>query len=414
MSVIFVKSILAAVGILATLLIYHRKIRTPSCIGIVIVLFYTARITSLLLLHLAFRWPVPPDTEFYYNHAIWLLEGQVPNRDFSSPYGFLFTYLLAVPVAIVRQPVSISILFQSAEALGAYFIFRTLRGVVGQESAGRACVLYLVNPLVLVSLWLTGQDECLLILVLGVALLLIRSSRSVMSGILAALLFYLTKLFSIWTLGPMMLTRPRRAWYGAVATAVVVTGVAIGIGSNLFSVDSERSNGVDELGKLMTSGNIWYLISFKAPHLAASMVPAVVTLVALGAAGASLCALRRAMDDAVFVLYGTALFTMVFQCTYRMTFGQYVSLAVPAFLALFALRPRYSYVIPLMAVWTAFLALDHTVYYRVFRGANDIALPAFVIFVVCQVLLVAGNWGMLGVIGLLARDARREPAQQDG
>ncbi len=308
--------------------------RLPG-VGVLCAAYLLVRLATLLLVHKILHLKIPSDIPGYVDQGMQVLHGAVPLRDFASPYGFLFHYVLAAAIWIKPSPLAIMFAFQIGECLGLWLLLRAVQSRLPDRAVDRELfVLYALNPLIVVSLWLGGQDECLLILVLGVAVTLATARTNPLQSVLPALLLLTTKIFALWILAPLLrVQRLGQAMLMGIWIVVAMAAVSIISGSVPQSFRFSRDQGQDDLSSMTTSGNAWYWLEHAA-HRPLGVPAAALCLLALAAAALWLYPRARGADPLRYVLVGTALCGLTYQVFYKMTFPAYLAPGIAALLAL--------------------------------------------------------------------------------
>jgi hypothetical protein len=375
--------------------------RLPSA-GLLCAGYLMARIAGLWIVHKGLGIAMPSDVPGYFEHALRVGGGEVPNREFSTPYGFLFNYLMAASVTIWRDPFSILVMLQIAECLGLYLLIRAVVAATGDRRDGALLLLvYATNPIVALNLWLGGQDESMLTLVLGSAAVLATSTRRWLVMGLPAMLFVASKLFSAWILAPLALSR---SWWDrlgmAAGLAACLTFIKLS-GAALFSFEFSRQQGsADQLGSAQTSGNLWYLMTQITPAPLPSYVSTGLTLTALLLVGVWLWLRADRVPALWLVLVGTALFGLCFQVTFRMTSSPYLAPCVAALAAVLVMRHGST---AALAAWSGLWSFEGTLWYRL-RDLLPGSAVMRVVFDLYEVVLVGSTiFVLVWTLTLLSR-----------
>jgi len=336
--------------------------RLPG-LALLCVTYLIVRVVGLWVIHKGLGVTLPSDVPGYFEHALRILGGEVPNREFSTPYGFLMNYLMAAAAFIYRDPFSILVMFQIGECLGLYLLLRAVVRQTGDARDGALLLLvYATNPLIAINLWLGGEDESLLVLALGAAAVLSTSRRTLAVMGLPAILFSTSKLLSAWILAPLALAR---GWWERLGMAVglaALLGLIKLSGAALLSFDFARPEGTsDQLASVQTSGNLWYLITEVLHVQVPGYLPTALALVTLAGAGGWLWLEARRIPPLSLVLIGTAVLGLCFQVTYRMTAPPYLAPAAAAMAAILVMQNASTGV---LALWLGLWSFENTVWFR--------------------------------------------------
>ena len=347
-------------------------VRLPNAATLCLI-YLLVRIVALWVMHKALGIAVPSDVPGYFEHALRIVGGEIPNREFSSPYGFLFNYLMAAAVYLHRDPFSILVMLQVGECSGVYLLIRAVVQNTGDARNGVLLLsIYAMNPIVAVNLWLGGQDEEPAGAgnrVGGAARQLHVAPRR--DGTARHSCSPRPSTFSIWILAP---ARSDEELAGALRELAVGFAVVLGLikltGAALISFEfSHAQGGGDQLAAMQTSGNAWYLVTRVLQLQVPGYVPTVIVLLSLAATGGWLWLQSARIPPLPLVLIGSAMLGLCFQITYRMTAPPYLAPAVAALAALLVM-PRASPIRWLpsaigLAVWSGLWSFDETFWYRV-------------------------------------------------
>jgi|HubBroStandDraft_6_1064221.scaffolds.fasta_scaffold169453_1 hypothetical protein len=374
---LFGKLSLSLFFVACSIVVAHQREALRSCAArlpnaaTLCVIYLVARIAALWVMHKGLGIAVPSDVPGYFEHALRIVHGEIPNRDFSSPYGFLFNYLMAAAVYLHRDPFSILVMLQIGECVGVYLLIRAVVQYTGDAGNGVLLLaIYAANPIIGVNLWLGGQDESLLVLVIGSAALLATSTRRFAVMALPAILFAASKLFSLWILAPLALARNWRERFGMAVGFVLVLGLIKLTGAALISFEFSRAQGGgDQLAAMQTSGNLWYLVTKALQLQVPGYLPTAIVLLSLTVVGAWLWRQSERIPPLPLVLLGSAMLGVCFQTTYRMTSPPYLAPAVAALAALLVIpgvpSVRWLRSTIGLAVWSGLWSFDETFWYRV-------------------------------------------------
>lgn len=332
--------------------------------------YLVIRLAGLGVIHEIIGLKIPSDISGYYKHSKYILEGLIPNKDFSTPYSIGFTYLLSGPIKVYNHPLSIVVTFQVAEVLGLFLFLKSIRKFSGRKKVVDIFVLYALNPVIVVNLWLGGQDESLLILVLGVACALtwIRFWPTVATALVS--LFAITKVFSAWILFPAFLTRDNKTRLATIgiAFALLVGLWTVGIDPLQLEFQRSASGGrAHDLSTMITNGNIWYVLKYYFPVVEWSNWAKWTAGISLASAAAFVWWLRpldmcAADMKILYITFSSVVITLTYQVTYAMTFPMYLGPIIPSLL--FISYPN-KYEISVISAWCGLWAFNGTLGYKV-------------------------------------------------
>jgi hypothetical protein len=350
---------------------------------------------GLILVFGILDFPFFMDVPGYVEQAERTLAGEVPNRDFQSPYGIGWVYLNAGMLWLTGSFWGMVALLQLAEMTGIALIARTLPFKT-EDARARLFWLYVFNPISVNSLCLLTQDDALLILLLGVSVwTLDRGGKRLGPGV-AVMGFHLTKLFSAWSLIPFVLGLPRRAFWRTVLTGIASLLLLLALGIQPIAFAFSRSGGTeDALTQRITNGNLWFLLS-QVTEIP-SVLPTGLVLTALGAAALWMLLRRDSMASVPSLLWGCALLTLMFQLGYQMSYPMYLAPALPGLLWCCLQHPGH-------LRWTALVGVSflspwlNPAYFRFFRTGEGGELFRFG-FLMLDAVQVAGL--MVLFVGLI-------------
>ena len=127
MVVIISKFLIAIFGLLiGYILLKNKKFQNFELSQFIIYGFFT-RWIILSVWFFFFEGRVRGDVHGYELHVNWVLEGKVPNRDFSTPYGFYLNYMLSVPYYLFKNPIMIMLTIQLFELLGFCLFYLSIK-----------------------------------------------------------------------------------------------------------------------------------------------------------------------------------------------------------------------------------------------------------------------------------------------
>jgi hypothetical protein len=192
---------------------------------------------------------------YYFDQAQWVLRGMVPYRDFISSYAPLHPYLDAALISLWRTPLAIMLLSMLGELFLLPVWTRAGRDFLPEDDLRAAALLYLGSPISLQFVAIDGQDNVLIALLIGLALLLILRSRETLAGAVFGLSIAAIKFLPLLYAPAFLLTLPRR--WRMTAGAAVVVGMVYG-GFLLFHAPVLVPLHAE--AELRSAGNLPYLV----------------------------------------------------------------------------------------------------------------------------------------------------------
>jgi hypothetical protein len=213
------------------------------------------------------------DVTGYYREAAAALSHKIPFPHISTAYGPLFPYFAALPLMICNSPAAIIALTVIFEIAAMPFWLAIGRRLFGESATRRAGVLYVLNPLVLINVPLTGQNHIWIAFFLAVSIYLVLQGRLVASGLALAASVLVVKFFSL-LFAPVfvVLIFREKSWRGLsrwLAAFALPSGICYGYA---------MAKGLDPIAQIKfhasynASGSLPYLLSifgidFDDPHL---------------------------------------------------------------------------------------------------------------------------------------------------
>jgi hypothetical protein len=209
-------------------------------------------------LHLPVRGDIP---SFYFPEAHWLMQHQLPYRNFPSSYAPLHSFLDAGLLLLWNSPVAIILFAILAECLILPVWLRTARLFASESAVRIAAVLYITSAISLQFVTIDGQDNVVIALLLGLGVLALARRRDALSGAFvsfgAVLIKFLALLFA-----PAFILGARR-WPGWLVGFVATLGLGYGIFTAmhlpvLYPLSAE--------GGLRTASDLPYLLESAAGY----------------------------------------------------------------------------------------------------------------------------------------------------
>jgi len=341
---------------------------------------------------------VSGDVDGFAMHANWVLRGEVPNADFSTPYGFYFSYLTAFLVALFGGAAGIVFGIQCLELAGTYLLGRYVSLERGDEVASKLLLLYFSNPLIISWFMFDGQEEAIILLLL---VFMMYSLQRWWGGIKypsSVLMLLLVKPTTLFFVGPYFVGQKIRTWLIFLGLFLILASPALYLHSTVFGLDFSRG-GVesDGLSDKVFPGNFWFIIQHLTGFDVGVSIAAPLIVGSLLGVGAYLAiAAQRVPVREVFLL-GAAVVTLVYQLTSPYTTPGFLAAIVAPVLALGCfhreLFGKWDRV--LFLSWAFFVAVDMPIYYRIIEEIGDAQMPQFILFIALEVLVVLLNLAML-------------------
>ena len=359
---------------------------------------------------------VSGDVSGYDMHTRWVLDGQIPNQDFETPYGFYLNYLNAALYQVWASPVMLVVAYQLAELAGIVFLSAQLARDFGADFARKFVLLYCFNPIVISWFAFDGQEELLTIPLVAALVWAYRHRLHAVLGAVAAVMVLLVKVTSLTLWAPFVLLAGRRAMAWTAGWGVALALPAVLLGSQVFSTNFTREQGGDALAERIFPGNMWYVLENIDRSLDFGSLPLILLAILLAVTG--LVLLRSGLRDVTLprAAAAAAAFSLAFQITSPYTSPGFLAIAVPFLLIVLLAggqrRGAPGWWAAAFVLWSLIAALDIPFYFRfdALRAYELGQTGGFVLgdaFLVWQVLLVVANMAVF--ILLLSRVVQTDP-----
>jgi Glycosyltransferase family 87 len=171
-------------------------------------------------LHLPVRGDIPA---FYFPEAHWLLQHQLPYRDFLSSYAPLHTFLDAGLLLLWNSPIAIIFFAVLAEFLILPIWLRAARLFASEHTVRLAAVLYLASAISVQFVTIDGQDNVVTAVLLGLGVLTLARNSDALSGALVGFSSVLIKILNV-LFAPAFILAARGWLRWLIGFAVVVLG----------------------------------------------------------------------------------------------------------------------------------------------------------------------------------------------
>jgi hypothetical protein len=354
-----------------------------------------SRVAVFVLLYLMLGYDVPSDVSAaYYPEAKAALDGKLVYRDFFSTYAPLFPYICAIPVKIWDSTKSLVLFTILVEMVSLPLWVSVLRTEFAARVVRTALICYVLSPLLMSSVPITGQNHVWISPFIAGTALLLQKRHDLAAGVLLGLCLVSTKFIALIFLPILWILAQRRTHFlaafagvfGTVNAAFWVNGADI-----LLPVKFQRSSGQE------SSGNLPYVLSlFGVPSDSFLYVIAAVVLLSVTCLWLLVYRARLTRD----VLLGSGfvlLFVLVLLLSKKAYTTYWASLFVP--LCIVWSGQFGSRFLPLLVFlgWGVTAALEPTLYFRWVYGRDLSAIGAYrsTVFLACQAVLVGFNIAVL-------------------
>jgi Glycosyltransferase family 87 len=234
--------------------------------SMIIVGFLAGRVIAIFIFHFVMKLPVQGDlVGVYIENALKIPRGELPYRDFVSPYGFLFSYLIYLLLE-VWQSYRVVILFGLVmDAVLISFLLACTRICnVPQLQRLLIAVLVFLNPLQFSHVTILGSNQHWLTAVATVAFYLILRNRELLAGAMLGAAVAWIKLTIGLFVPPFLISAKRPVVFLAACGGTIIIYLAIlwAFGINPFFPLVNQFLGYDEV---MTN-NIWFYLELFLPR----------------------------------------------------------------------------------------------------------------------------------------------------
>ncbi len=260
-----------------------------------------------------FEGRVSGDVYGYELHVNWVLEGKVPNRDFSTPYGFYLNYILSIPYYLFKNPVSIMFILQLFELLGFCLFYLSIKKLLSIYRAKLFALLYITNPLVICWLAFDGQDESLMIFAFGGIFYAITHSSRFFNSFFSSFSLFAVKITALAAVLPVIMVSSRKEILRILLSVFIFLLIPLILNSKVFGFGFEWKHGVDDLTVYFFPGNIWFLIDKFYQNNNLLLYSRFLTLFLFLIVSLFLFKFKNSISKPIFISFGVCLFTFSFQ-----------------------------------------------------------------------------------------------------
>lgn len=356
-------------------------------------------ILAFFILRFSVRGDVPT---FYVLPAEGTLHHLLPYRDFPTSYAPLHSYLDAGILLLWHSPLAIILFAILAECLILPVWLRVARLFVSESCARIGAVLYVTSAISVQFVTIDGQDNVVLAVLLGLALLAMAKYRNVLSGVLIAAGIAIIKFLPLLFAPAFWLVSPRRfRWLAGFLVALVI-GYGYFVLRHvpiLFPFTFEHADrGASNLPYIIES-----LVNFTPPSIVedGAMGLALLAVLALIAR----IGLRRPETAAALrvVAFGCTALTLVLLILSRKSWPPYLVMTLFPVCLLFGQGRRFRLRLVCFALFNVVAVTSHSFWATVFGQflAPEFHqvlvqhLPAAYLFLFLQIALIVGYTWLL-------------------
>jgi hypothetical protein len=375
------------------------------------VAFIASRLAIYIGVFFVLRLPVRGDIpSFYFPEAHWLMQHELPYRDFASSYAPLHTYLDAALLHVWNSSLVIVLFAILVECLILPVWMRVARLFAAESTVRIAAVLYAASAISLQFVTIDGQDNVVIALMLGLSVLAIAREREVISGALVGFSAVLVKFLPLLFL-PAFVLGVRR-WLRWIAGFAVVVLVGYGVFALmhlpiLYPVRAEAS--------LRTASDLPYLLESMAGYTPPSIVEdGLLGVTLLAVIGLMLRArLRRPGKAAMLrlVVFGCSSLNLTLLIFSKKSWPPYLVLTLFPLCLLLGEGSRQRLRLACFAVFNVVAVTSHSIWATIygqflaepFHHELFQHRPMAIVFLVTQILLIAGYaWLLIESVDMMS------------
>jgi hypothetical protein len=220
-----------------------------------LIAFAAGRLLLFALVFLVLRIAPRGDVIGYYvTEARAWLAGQRPYIDFNSSYAPLHPYMDAGLLLLHNSPLTLVLFAILAECLTLWLWLRVARTAWPDPIVRTAALLYFASPLSLQFVTIDGQDNVLIAMLLGLAILFTLRLRPVISGLLLALSICALKFLPLIYVPAFWLTMKRR-WLFTLGCFIGVVPLYATFGLRHYRIAAPLLE-----GKLKSAGGVPFVM----------------------------------------------------------------------------------------------------------------------------------------------------------
>jgi hypothetical protein len=322
MIIVITKFFFSILGILtAYILLKTNKVKNIKFYQFITFGFFT-RWVILLIWFYFLGGEVSGDNKGYLLHVNWVLEGRVPNRDFSTPYGFYFSYILSAPYYLFKNPAVITFTVQVFELMGFCLFYLSIKKLLSVYQAKLFALLYLTNPLVIGWFAFDGQDESMMIFAFGGIFYAAAYSNRFLNYFFSCFSIFAVKITAFAAVLSVILVSNRKEILQGLLFGLLFLLIPLFLNSKIFGFQFEWENDVDILSKHFFPGNIWFLINdiYQTPRFFSIdqdknliLFSRLTTMILFLMTTYMLLKSKNLYSKPIFIALGASLYTLSFQ-----------------------------------------------------------------------------------------------------
>ena len=392
MIVLLIKIIICFLSaIISYVIIKKNKVFDLSFFNIII-LGFTIRWVFLIPWFFLMNGHGSGDVQSYESHIRWVIEGKVPNRDFITPYGFYFYYLLSIPYRLFSHPATVIIIIHFFELLGVILFCSAIARILSFDRAKLFALLYVSNPLVISWFAFDGQDEGLMIFAFGGIFFSTVISSKIFKALYCGFSLFVVKITALAAIAPIVFIIKKKEVAIFLLTLILFLLPPVILGSEIFGFRFERENTIDELIKTVFPGNVWYLVNQVLSLDRVIFLSRVAVFFFLTATAILLISATGKILEATFLAFGAVLLTLSYQLSSIYTSPGFIAAIVPFFIYLILSEVKLNKnKIYYFIFYSLIVSFDMGIYYRIRNEDNSLVGIIAMIFNFYELIIIIAN-----------------------
>jgi len=230
-----------------------RRIRVSSlCLGnflVKISLFF-------LVFFVAKAAPHGDVSGYYYPLGLEVLSDKLPYRDFQTPYGFFFSFIIAGVLLVSNSVLSIIFFTILIDSITLFYFLKMTEASAGERGNLKITCCYALGPVILWSNGINGVQQIWIGLFVVLTVRALMHQQSLWAGVLVALSTFFVKILGLLFLPAFLLVSLRKMRFifsFGTLMAIYFAAMALFRINPFVSLATEAS--------LVTSGNLPYLLT---------------------------------------------------------------------------------------------------------------------------------------------------------
>tara|TARA_Y100001970_G_C14253719_1_gene873608 strand:+ start:4578 stop:5837 length:1260 start_codon:yes stop_codon:yes gene_type:complete len=394
MVVIISKFLIAIFGLLIGYILLKNEKYKDFKLSQFIIYGFLIRWIILSFWFFFFEGRVSGDVYAYELHINWVLEGKVPNRDFSTPYGFYLNYILSIPYILFKNPVTIMLMLQIFELIGFCLFYLSIKKILSIYRANLFALLYITNPLVIGWLAFDGQDESLMIFAFGGIFYAISHSRGFFNSFFSSFSLFAVKITALAAVIPVIMVSSRKEILRILLLIFIFLLIPLILNSKVLGFGFEWKHGVDDLTEYFFPGNIWFLIDKFYQNENLLLYSRFLTLLLFFIVSLFLFKFKNLISKPIFISFGVCLFTFSFQIGSSYVSPGFIATIIPflIFLLLINRILNYKYIY-FFNLYSLIIPFDLVIYLIWDKNYKNILSENlfYLIFYPYEILIISSN-----------------------